>query len=595
LSLFGELKRRGVVKVAIAYVIVAWVLLQVSENLVPALHLPEWFHSGVAFLLILGFPIAMLFAWAFEMTPEGLKSEESVEKDPSTALFTKSKSNYLMFTAMAIALAYFAYDKFFLSSSLDAESIEATSQIAQEQAPVEPDINEVTERSIAVLPFVNMSDDPGNEFFADGISEELLNLLAGIPRLRVTSRSSAFSFKGKDINVPLIAEQLNVAHILEGSVRKSGNRVRITSQLIEAASDTHLWSETYDRSLDDIFAIQDEVAAEVVKQLRITLLNEQPHAEKVNPQAYALLLQARQLYLLNNDQDLLRAEALLTQALAIDADYLDALILMAEVASDETVAEEFHKRVLELDPDNATMKSARAMDLSAQGVDIATVARLQEEAAATEPHNSIVIFNSARIANELGKMDLAINLSEYVAVRDPLFFWARLNLASNYFQVGRIEDALEQFEVALSLNSSEGVVRWKYGLALLVAGRPEAAIEQFELEDGWVYTLHGLALAYHSLRRDQESLEAMEKLLPTEVEAWPYGLARAYAWMGDADQAFYYLEDTVNRLGRTPGGFATNPLLTKLHSDPRWQPFLESVGQTPEQIAAVEFNVSVPD
>jgi adenylate cyclase len=581
-SIFKELKRRNVFKVAAAYIFVAWLLLQVSDTLVPALHLPDWFHSGVAFLLILGFPVALIFAWAFDMTPDGLKSETSKEGSAARS-WASEKLNTLLITVVALALGYFAYDKFVLSSSPVAGMQETTAT-----API-------SDKSIAVLPFVNMSDDPANEHFADGISEELLNLLAAVPQLRVISRSSAFSFKGKDINVPLVAKQLNVAHILEGSVRKSGNRVRITAQLIEAASDTHLWSETYDRSLDDIFAIQDEVAAAVVKQLRIMLLNWEPHVEKLNPQAYALFLQARQIILMHNDEDLPRVEALLDQALAIDADYVDALILKSEVTSDQTVAEESLRRALELDPDNASIKSDNAIALLAEGGDIAAAVRLQAEAAAADPYNYIVIFNSARIANGLGKMDLAISLSEYIAARDPLFFWARLNLASSYYQVGRIEDALKHFEVALSLNQSEGAIHWKYGLALLVAGRMEEAIEQFELEQGWVYQLHGLALAYHSLGRDQASLEAMEKLLPTEVEVWPWGLARAYAWMGDNDLAFHYLEDAANRLGDDMGGIANHPLFTKLHSDPRWLPFLESVGQLPEQVAAVEFNVRVPD
>jgi tetratricopeptide (TPR) repeat protein len=206
-----------------------------------------------------------------------------------------------------------------------------------------------------------------------------------------------------------------------------------------------------------------------------------------------------------------------------------------------------------------------------------------------------VIFNAARIAASLGKLDLAIRLGEYVAERDPLFFWAQLNLAQYYFDAGRVEESLQRFESAARLNPSAGAIQWKLGLARLMMGDPEAAIEAFEREEEPVYRLHGLALAYHDLGRYEESAAAMEKLLPTETEAWPFGLARAYAWMGDADQAFHFLEATAASEPAYLAGMAFNPLFTKLHDDPRWVPFLESVGQSPEQLAAIEFDVELPD
>ncbi len=225
MSFFAELKRRNVFRVAIAYIIVAWLLLQISDTLVPALHLPEWFNSGIALLLILGFPIAIIFAWAFEMTPDGVKREREVDRSNSITSKTGQKLNLAIILSLAIAVVYFATDKFALRDDpATTEEVVATS--------VHP--------SIAVLPFVNMSDDASNEFFADGITEELLNLLAKIPQLDVTSRSSAFAFKGKDIDIPDVAEKLNVNHVLEGSVRKSGIKVRITAQLIDAETDKHM-------------------------------------------------------------------------------------------------------------------------------------------------------------------------------------------------------------------------------------------------------------------------------------------------------------------------------------------------------------------
>ena len=233
MSLFNELKRRNVFKVAAAYIIVAWILLQVSDTLVPALHLPDWFHSGVALLLILGFPVALIFAWAWEMTPEGLKKEKKAG---------------------------------------DSKSVSKTADDGS--GKIEADDLQVIEKSVAVLPFVNMSDDSSNEFFSDGISEELLNLLARIPELRVAARTSSFSLKGKDLQMSEVGDILKVAHVLEGSVRKTGNQVRITVQLIKVSDGYHLWSETYNHTLDDVFAIQDSIATAVVEQLKLTLLGE---------------------------------------------------------------------------------------------------------------------------------------------------------------------------------------------------------------------------------------------------------------------------------------------------------------------------------
>ena len=270
MSFFSELKRRNVFKVAAAYIIVGWLLLQVSDTLVPALHLPEWFHSGVAFLLIIGFPLAVIFAWAFEMTPDGLKREKEVDRSQSITRVTGQKLNNALIGMLVLALGYFVIDKFVLDPRRDAELVQNNqSEKLQEAGADVQGGEEFGNKSIAVLPFVNMSDDGANEYFSDGLSEELLNLLAKIPDLKVAARTSSFQFKGKTGDIESIATQLKVANVLEGSVRKSGNQVRITAQLIKADDGYHLWSETYDRTLENIFAVQDEIAAAVVDALKV--------------------------------------------------------------------------------------------------------------------------------------------------------------------------------------------------------------------------------------------------------------------------------------------------------------------------------------
>ncbi len=261
-SVWGELKRRNVVKVAVAYAIVGWLLIEVASTVLPTFEAPQWTLQTLTFVIVLGFPLALIFAWAFELTPEGLKKETDVDRSLSVTHVTGRKLDYLIIAALALALVYFAFDKFVLDPSRDAELVQATTEAVTEKA------TETGDKSIAVLAFADLSPEGDQEYFSDGISEEILNDLAQIPDLHVTSRSSAFSFKGKDIDVPNIARQLGVANVLEGSVRKSGKRIRITAQLIDARNGFHLWSETYDRELEDIFALQDEISTAIVMALR---------------------------------------------------------------------------------------------------------------------------------------------------------------------------------------------------------------------------------------------------------------------------------------------------------------------------------------
>jgi TolB-like protein/Tfp pilus assembly protein PilF len=264
-SFFAELKRRNVFKVGVAYLVLAWLLIQITVTAVPALSMPEWVDTVVFFFCILGFPFALFFAWAFEITPEGIKKESDIPSANSIAFDTGRKLNFVIIGLLLLIAGYFIYESRF--SSEDELNL-----IRQGPLPeIDSMVTNPEGSSIAVLPFVNMSSDKEQEYFSDGISEEILNVLAQLPQLKVTSRSSAFAFKGKEISIREVATKLGVSNILEGSVRKSGNRIRITAQLIEATSDTHLWSETYDRELTDIFIIQDEISTAIVKALKSKL------------------------------------------------------------------------------------------------------------------------------------------------------------------------------------------------------------------------------------------------------------------------------------------------------------------------------------
>ncbi len=306
-SVWQELKRRNVVRVAIAYVVVSWLTLQFTDILIPLLTLPAWIGRLVLLILLVGFPLAMFFAWAFELTPEGLKKERHVDRSESVTHVTGRKLDFIIIGVLAVALTFFAVDKYILAP-------DSASEIVGQQ-------------SIAVLPFVNMSSDPEQEYFSDGLSEEILNLLAKVPNLKVIARTSSFAFKGKNEDLRSIGRALGVKTVLEGSVRKSGERVRITAQLIDVSDGAHLWSETYDRTLTDIFAVQDSVASEILDALQIHVGTAPTRGRPTeNTDAYALFLRAKvEMYAWNGTN----AEKFLLQAVELDPLFAEAWELLA--------------------------------------------------------------------------------------------------------------------------------------------------------------------------------------------------------------------------------------------------------------------------
>ncbi len=311
MSFFHELKRRNVFKVAIAYAIAAWILIEITATTFPILKLPDWSVTLVTVLVLIAFPLSLIFAWAFELTPEGLKKEKDVDPSESITHVTGRKLDFAIIGAMAIAIVFLLADKLLFSGSVETNDVETVA----------------TGQSIAVLPFVNISSDKEQEYFSDGITEEILNSLASVKELKVAGRTSSFAFKGQNQDLRRIGELLGVEHILEGSVRKAGTTVRITAQLVKVEDGFHLWSETYDRELTDVFAIQDEIATEILKQLRAQLLDEEGPAivsQRTDPEVYGLYLLAKQRLYSRTRQTIESAVELLDQAIAKDSDYAPA-------------------------------------------------------------------------------------------------------------------------------------------------------------------------------------------------------------------------------------------------------------------------------
>jgi TolB-like protein/Tfp pilus assembly protein PilF len=316
-----ELKRRNVIKVATAYAIAGWIIIQVTDTVFPRLGLPEWTITFVIALVGIGLPISLIFAWAFELTPEGIKKSKEVEITESVTSKTGKKLNTLIISVLSIALFFVVLERVFFAKASIMGNVEASMDIET--------------ASIAVLPFVNMSSDPENEFFSDGLSEELLNALAKITDMKVAGRTSTFKFKGQNENLSLIAKELKVDYILEGSVRKSGDRVRITAQLIKADDGYHLWSETYDRELttSDVFDIQEEITGHVVEELKIKLLPEEEDQIVSRPtdnlEAYEAFLKATQKEVSMIPSDIEEAILLYERAVDLDPEFTEAYARLA--------------------------------------------------------------------------------------------------------------------------------------------------------------------------------------------------------------------------------------------------------------------------
>ncbi len=604
MTLFEELKRRNVFKVGIAYLVIAWLLAQVLQLVFETFATPDWVMKTVLVLLATGLPIALIFAWAFEMTPEGLKREHEVDRSNSTTSKTGKKLNRAITLFMVLALAYFTYDKFMKPADRQAATPGTSDQVASDGVAAEVAATQ-PERSIAVLAFVNMSDDDSNEYFSDGLSEELLNLLAKVPELHVTSRSSAFAFKGEKIDIPAVARKLNVAHILEGSVRKSGDQVRITAQLIEAKADKHLWSETYDRSLDNIFAIQDEIAAAVVAKLKISLLGDVPVVRETDPEAYASYLQARHLRRQRSTESLGQAELLLKQVLSVEPDYaaawdeLSAVYLYSASLGLQSFPDAYARardaidNALAADPNYAPALASLSFISKAYDNDLVAAAEYLERALQLEPTNIAIIGTAALLYSSLGRFDEATAFNEFTVSRDPVSAAGHSNLGLNYNSAGRWDDAIASFNTALKLSPGYSGTMYKIGIAQMLKGEPRAALESM-LQEESVWGMIGLPMVYHDLGRDTESDAALAALIEQYGQGWAYNIAYVQAYRGDIDLAFDWLDKAVETKDGGLSEILSEKMFANLYDDPRWLPFLRQINYAPEQLAEIKFDVTLP-
>jgi adenylate cyclase len=460
--------------------------------------------------------------------------------------------------------------------------------------------------SIAVLPFVNMSQDPENEYFADGLSEELLNVLAKIQGFRVASRTSAFSFKGKDINIQSVGTTLNVANVLEGSVRKSGKRVRITTQLIQVASDSHLWSQNYDRELDDIFAVQDDIAQQVVKELRRELLHENPEetatadvkaevqaaskGRSENAEAYRFYLQGQFFRDHFTREGAAKAIECYEKALKLDPEYALAWAGLSRACCDQAGqmwaprAEGYARarmaaqRAIELESDLAEGHTALAWvqnqsDWDWKGAD-ASFRRALELA----PGSTLAMNGAATLAGNLGRLDEAVALFQQAVELDPLNVAMNRNVGLYGLAAGALEVAEAALHNTLQLSPQSGLTHCWLALVRADQGRFDDALAELQREVNEIFRRVGIAAIQHASGNIAESDAVLAELIEKDGEDCPYQVAEVYGYRNDKEHAFEWLERTYAQ--RDPGitYMKMDPFLRNLHDDPRWQPFLEKMG-----------------
>ncbi len=574
MQFLDELKKRNVIRVAALYLVVSWLGVQVGDLVFDAFEVPSWAMRLLIIVLMLGFPLALLLSWVFEITETGIVRESDVDK--RTVRRLSDRRVYVVIgVTLVLALAMFVTTRTLFDASPG-------------------------ENTIAVLPFVNISADPDNEFFSDGLSEELLNLLAGIPELSVTARTSSFSFKKKDLDLPTIGRLLNVAHVLEGSVRKSDQRLRVTAQLINVESGYHVWSQTYDRELDDIFAIQDDISEAVVAALRVSILGEPPRARVTQADAFTAYLNALHFYKQRTKQGYEKAVEYTKLAVDIDPNYAPAWNLLSSTYSNQALRRDLPydvghemaidavEKALEIDPDYAFALSARAWIAMNYERDYATSAALFRSALKLDPDNPVILGNRAVLANRLGRIDVSIAMLERSLALNPISTSSHSNMSDLLARANQPTMAIEAAQKAIELAPESGMAYINLAAAYILAENPEKAIDEVNKIDWELYQLLIYALAYADLGKASESDSALHRLSEHYADTNAYQIASVHAWKGDDDTAFEWLNHAVDG-GQPTNGIRNDPFMKRLHDDPRWEPLLVRVGLSDEQVASIHF------
>ncbi|MDB6162611.1 MAG: protein kinase [Xanthomonadaceae bacterium] len=569
MALFAELKRRKVFKVGAAYLVVAWVVVQAASIGFPAFDLPPRVLRLCILVAALGFPLALVLSWVIDVTPEGLRF------DPATRGNKRLASVAVLMVVLVLGWYFQGQPAFHPNTPTSA--------------PVAPDAH-----SIAVLPFVNMSTDKEQDYFSDGLSEELLNMLGQVPQLRVIARTSSFSFKGKAVDVATIARALNVASVLEGSVRKSGTTLRITAQLVRASDSTELWSAIYDRELTDVFKVQDDIAGAVVTALKVRLLPAQhvtnPHRTR-DSRAYTQYLLGNQFFNRATADGYRRATVAYRQAIALDPEYAAAYagLAVAEVFSAdsaESTAENAAAKergltaadkAIALAPGLADGYTARGWMRSNFTWDWAGAQSDLETALAIDPSNSTVQRRYGQLLGSRGRLPEAIAAVRKSVALDPLSAPPWSNLGYYLLAAGEMDEARQALQHALSINPESTYAQVNLATLELRQGHTAKALDMFRQSDD-TFRPYGIALAEHSLGHPRESQQALDSLIAGYAQDSAAQVAEVYAWRGETDKAFQWLDRAYAQHDGGLSDLLINPMLVSLRADPRFQALARKLG-----------------
>lgn len=567
-KLITELKRRNVIKASVAYLVVSWLILQIASIILPAFDAPPYAIKTLLLILSVGFPLNLIFSWIYELTPEGIKKTARIDQKSQQSITKNNQLNSIIIASVSIAIVLLVFNLF---------------------GNAQKKIENINEKSIAVLAFTDMSPNKDQEYFSDGISEELLNLLAKVPELKVISRTSSFSFKNKEITANEIGKQLDVAYILEGSIRKSDSSFRINTQLINTANGTQIWHQTYNHDMDDIFKIQDEIASEVIQRLKVTLLGEHNVTNVVNPDAYNLFLQAKQLYYQGSYEAGNNALKLIRQSQEIDSTYAPSFWLYSRVIFRQSFSymELSKSEGIKLGKSAALKAIDLDPDLYLGYISLAAYNRIEwdfkssnnniEKALLLAPENSYVMGEAARNALDLGKIESAITLQEKAIVLDPIHYGIYYRLAMSYAWTEQYKKAELNLQKFILMYPNFPYAHGLMSEILLKLGRNDEVLVEIEKESDPYWKLYRKCMILYALGNISESNLLLKELIDNYGDrAWS-NIAEVYAYKGEIDEAFKWLELCYDKQDSALHEVLNYPAFKSLYKDPRWNAFINKL------------------
>jgi serine/threonine-protein kinase len=601
-SFFAELKRRNVYKVAVAYVVIAWLVIQAASIFLPTFHAPDWAMQIVILVLVVGFPIALVFSWAFEITPEGIKLESEIEADQSITRRTGRKIVAVTIALALVATALFVYR---LTSSLKprVESGAPATPVQDGLAGARPSTSSpgtppIPEKSIAVLPFDNLSRDPDNAYFCEGVQDEILTRLAKVADLKVISRTSTERFKSAPTDLRDIAKQLGVAHIVEGSVQKANDQVRVNVQLINALSDAHLWADTFDRKLTDIFAVESEIAKTIAETLQARLTGSEKSsiakAPTANPEAYELYLKGRFFWNKRSGSDLHKAIDYFNQAIGKDPNYAlayvglaDSYLLLPNYGGMPTIeavppARAAVTKALELDNSLAEAHASLGL-LDTIDLHLERAIEDLERAVQLKPNYATGHHWLALAHVSLGHFDQAIAEGKRAVELDPLSIIINTDLAWIYMSAHRIDEAEAQARKALEIDPHFFLAHYYLGGVRQSRGQLAEAISEYQQAfdlNGDFYSLAALGQAYARAGKKAEAQKVLARMTEEAKthHVTPYAWAVLYLGLGERNRVLDELENAYQQ-NDTNYLFLlkVDPLFNDLRGDPRFETLVQKV------------------